>query len=82
MQALGKRPDHGARAGAGLHALRLRRLEMVIFFDLSTCFVAVVALAGFVRIPALPAQGSAETPPAGGARRAGAFCAGRRAFCT
>ena len=37
-------------------------LEMVIFFDLSTCFVAVVALAGFVRIPALPAQGSAETP--------------------
>ena len=37
-------------------------LEMVIFFDLGTCFVAVVALAGFVRIPAQRAQGSAETP--------------------
>ena len=37
-------------------------LEMVVFFDLSTCFVAVVALAGFVRIPARRAQGSAETP--------------------
>ena len=37
-------------------------LEMVIFFDLGTCFVAVVALACFVRIPARRAQGSAETP--------------------
>ena len=37
-------------------------LEMVVFFDLGTCFVAVVALAGFVRIPARTAKGSAETP--------------------
>ena len=36
-------------------------LEMVVFFDLGTCFVAVVALAGFVRIPARTAKGSAET---------------------
>ena len=37
-------------------------LEMVVFFDLGTCLVAVVALAGFVRIPARRTKGSAETP--------------------
>lgn len=69
MQALGNALSSVLAPVLGSMLFAFAGLEAVIFFDLGTCMVALVALGGFVRVPAPEAAPKGESPLA--AARAG-----------